>query len=102
VQISRFRFFMGEPRWQWCNDGQFEVLGEDSALDGRGDDEVVLGLDPEDCSTVALTLPAARSCCSMPLLGLDTCLRSIVRYIDVEVNVGQFAVVTALKMALLP
>jgi hypothetical protein len=32
VQISRFRFFMGEPRSQWCNDGQFEVLGEDSAL----------------------------------------------------------------------
>jgi hypothetical protein len=25
VQISRFRFFMGEPRSQWCNDGQFEV-----------------------------------------------------------------------------
>jgi hypothetical protein len=23
VQISRFRFFMGEPRSQWCNDGQF-------------------------------------------------------------------------------
>jgi hypothetical protein len=34
VQISRFRFFMGEPRSQWCNDGQFEVLGEDSASIG--------------------------------------------------------------------
>jgi hypothetical protein len=26
VQISRFRFFMGEPRSWWCTDGQFEAL----------------------------------------------------------------------------
>jgi hypothetical protein len=31
VQISRFRFFMGEPRSWWCNDGQFEALAEGSA-----------------------------------------------------------------------
>ena len=31
VQISRFRFFMGEPRSRWCNDGQFEALAEGSA-----------------------------------------------------------------------
>ena len=31
VQISRFRFFMGEPRSWWCTDGQFEALAEGSA-----------------------------------------------------------------------
>src|SRR5215472_16331291 len=31
VQISRFRFFMGEPRSWWCSDGQFEALAEGSA-----------------------------------------------------------------------
>ena len=31
MQISRFRFFMGEPRSWWCNDGQFEALAEGSA-----------------------------------------------------------------------
>jgi NAD(P)H-binding len=32
VQISRFRFFMGEPRSQWCNDGQFGLLAKGDAL----------------------------------------------------------------------
>jgi hypothetical protein len=32
VQISRFRFFTGEPRSQWCNDGQFGLLAKGDAL----------------------------------------------------------------------
>jgi hypothetical protein len=31
VQISRFRFFMGEPHSEWCNDGQFGLLAKGDA-----------------------------------------------------------------------
>jgi len=56
--MGRFRFFMGEPRSQWCNDGQFGLLAKGDALGAQCTG--ASGADSHDPAETAISAKSSR------------------------------------------